>query len=303
MRITRWWTTSLPRKVSLLFGLAVIVGTELARPFRSASIAFDSQVAVLHFERIVAGRQLEVFLSTTPKPLLTLVAAALTLSLNASAADITGTVLESMDSGGYTYLLIKTPAGEKKWAAVTKTTVKKGQTATVTNSMDMMNFESPSLKRKFDVIAFGMLGDGAAPAAAAAAPAAATKDAAKAVPPGPAHGGRAEVKGPIKVAKAAGADARTIAEVYAQKAALKDKEVVVRGKVVKYNAAILNRNWAHLRDGSGNAKDGSDDLTVLLKDESAVGQVITARGKVVLNKDLGGMYKFAVCLEDAVLVK
>ena len=59
--------------IALLFGLAVIVGTELARPFRSASIAFDSHVAVLHFERIVAGRQLEVFLSTTPKPLLTLV--------------------------------------------------------------------------------------------------------------------------------------------------------------------------------------------------------------------------------------
>ena len=50
-------------------------------------------------------------------------------------------------------------------------------------------------------------------------------------------------------------------------------------------------------------KDGSDDITVLLKDTSEVGQVITARGRVVLDKDLGGMYKFPVCLEDAVLVK
>jgi hypothetical protein len=232
------------------------------------------------------------------KLLLTLAAAALTFSLNASAGDLTGTVLETMNSGGYTYLLIKTPAGEKKWAAVTTASVKKGDKATVTNSMDMMNFESPTLKRKFDVIAFGMLGNGSAPAAETAA----TKDAAKAVPPG-AHGGRTEVKGPIKVAKAAGPDARTIAEVYAQKAALKDKEVVISGKVVKYNSGILERNWAHLRDGSGKAKDGSDDITVLLKDESALGQVITVRGKVVLNKDLGGMYKFPVCLEDAVLVK
>ncbi|MBI2386916.1 MAG: nucleotide-binding protein [Elusimicrobia bacterium] len=213
----------------------------------------------------------------------------------ASAGDLTGTVVETMDAGGYTYLLIKTPAGEKKWAAVAKATVKKGAAATVTNAMDMRDFESPSLKRKFDVIAFGTLGDAAAPADPHAG-------ASKGAPAG-AHGGRAEVKGPIKVEKAAGPDGRTIGEVYAQKAALAGKEVAVAGKVVKYNSGILERNWAHLRDGSGKAKDGSDDLTVILKDESAVGQVITVKGKVVLNKDLGGMYKFPVALEDAVLVK
>jgi hypothetical protein len=56
-----------------LFVLALVVGLELARPFRSASIAFDSQVAVIHFDRIVNGRHLEQFLSTTPKPLLTFI--------------------------------------------------------------------------------------------------------------------------------------------------------------------------------------------------------------------------------------
>lgn len=232
------------------------------------------------------------------KLLLTAVAV-LALSPLASAADLTGTVAETMNAGGYTYLLIKTPAGEKKWAAVTQAKVKKGDKATVTNSMDMRNFESPSLKRKFDVIAFGTLGEAKAPAADPHA--GGMKDAAMggAAP----HGARTEVKGPIKVAKAAGPDGRTVAEVYAQKAALSGKEVVVTGKVVKYNSGIMDRNWAHLRDGSGNAKDGSDDLTVIMKDESAVGQVITVRGKVVLNKDLGGMYKFPVSLEDAVLVK
>ncbi|MBI2776444.1 MAG: hypothetical protein HYX57_04135 [Chloroflexi bacterium] len=59
--------------LALLFGFAIVVGTELARPLRSASIAFDSQVAVLDFERIVAGRQIEAFLPTTPKPLLTVI--------------------------------------------------------------------------------------------------------------------------------------------------------------------------------------------------------------------------------------
>jgi hypothetical protein len=215
-----------------------------------------------------------------------------------SAADLTGTVVETMDSGGYTYLLLQTPAGAKKWAAVTKAKVKKGSKATVTGAMEMKDFESPSLKRKFDVIAFGTLAD-TAPAGHGHV------GAGKGDPMAgmPAHGSRAEVKGPIKVAKPAGPDARTIGEVYAQKKALKGKEVVVAGKVVKYNAGILDRNWAHLRDGSGSAKDGSDDITVLLKDETELGKTITVRGKVTLDKDLGGMYKFPVALEDAVLVK
>lgn len=236
--------------------------------------------------------------------LLLAVLAVIAFSPFAAAADLSGTVAETMDAGGYTYLLIKTPAGEKKWAAVTQTKIKKGDKATVVNSMDMRDFQSPSLKRKFDVIAFGTLGDAGAPAGAADPHAGASKGG---MPPAMAaslgHGGRAEVKGPIKVAKAAGPDGRTVAEVYAQKAALSGKEVVVTGKVVKYNSGIMDRNWAHLRDGSGKAKDGSDDLTVIMKDESAVGQVITVKGKVVLNKDLGGMYKFPVSLEDAVLVK
>ena len=218
--------------------------------------------------------------------LLLTVAAVLAFSPLASAGDLTGTVVETMNAGGYTYLRIKTADGKKKWAAVTQTTVKKGQKATVTNSMDMKNFESPSLKRKFDIIAFGMMGDGSAPAASA-----------------PAHGGRTEYKGPIKVTKAAGPDGRLISEVYAQKDALKGKDVAVTGRIVKYNSGILERNWAHLRDGSGNAKDGSDDITVILKDEAELGQIVTVRGKVVLDKDLGGMYKFPVALEDAVLVK
>lgn len=201
-----------------------------------------------------------------------------------SAADLTGTVVETMDSGGYTYLLIKTPAGAQKWAAVTQAKVKKGSKATVIGAMEMRNFESPSLKRKFDVIAFGTLAD-AAPAGHAR------------------QVSRPEVKGPIKVAKASGPDARTVGEVYAQKKALQGKEVVISGKVVKYNPAILDRNWAHLRDGTGSAKDGSDDITVLLKDKTELGKTITVRGKVVLDKDLGGAYKFPVSLEDAVLVK
>ncbi len=56
-----------------LFGFALLLGVWIARPVHAASIAFDSQVAVLDFSRLLSGHRVEVFLSTTPKPLLTFI--------------------------------------------------------------------------------------------------------------------------------------------------------------------------------------------------------------------------------------
>ena len=153
------------------------------------------------------------------KLLLTFAVAALTLSLNASAADLTGTIVETMDSGGYTYLLIKTPAGEKKWAAVMKANVKKGREGNRYQRDGHEKLREPDLeaqvrrhcvrpvrRRRGSDRSRDSLPDPHAGAMKGAAPASM-----------PAHGGRAEIKGPIKVAKAAGPDARTVAEIYAEK--------------------------------------------------------------------------------------
>jgi hypothetical protein len=57
-----------------LLGLAaLVVGLELGRPFHGAGMAFDSQVSVLHFDRLIQGRQFEGFTTTTANPLLTAV--------------------------------------------------------------------------------------------------------------------------------------------------------------------------------------------------------------------------------------
>src|SRR5262245_7147568 len=53
------------------------------------------------------------------------------------------------------------------------------------------------------------------------------------------------------VPKAEGSNGRSVAEIWAQKAALKDSPVVVRGTVVKFLPGIMGKNWLHLRDGSG----------------------------------------------------
>ncbi|MBL0143482.1 MAG: nucleotide-binding protein [Betaproteobacteria bacterium] len=227
----------------------------------------------------------------------TLLAIFLTLFLGASwaanppaAAPLKGEVLEVIDANPYTYLRLKTTGGET-WAAVAKAPVKKGTQVTIENPMVMSGFESKSLKRTFDKIVFGSL--------AGAGGATASADVMSA------HSGIAKTPDvPVeKVAKAAGPDARTVAEVTAQKAQLKGKTVIVRGKVVKFSAEIMGKNWVHLRDGTGSSTDGSNDLLVTTKQVAAVGDIVNAKGLVRTDADFGSGYSYKVLVEEATLQK
>jgi hypothetical protein len=53
--------------------VAVGIGFELVRPFAAGPVGFDSSASVVYFDRIVAGRHLEAFVTATPKPFLTVV--------------------------------------------------------------------------------------------------------------------------------------------------------------------------------------------------------------------------------------
>ena len=203
-------------------------------------------------------------------------------------AKVTGTVAETFDAAGYTYLKLKTDDGDK-WAAVRQTPVKQGQTVTMTVQMTAEKFESKTLKRTFDRILFGSLeGPGAAPVAAAqqhmSAPAAADNT-------------------PIKVAKAEGSDAKSVAEVWASREALKDGKVVVRGKVVKFLGGIMGKNWIHLRDGSGSSEKSDNDITVTTSDTAVVGDVVVISGVVHVDKDFGAGYRYPVIIEEAKVTK
>jgi hypothetical protein len=106
----------------------------------------------------------------------------------------------------------------------------------------------------------------------------------------------------VKVPKASGADARTVAEVWSQRSALKEKSVTLRGKVVKFNPGIMGKNWVHVRDGSGTA--GKDnDLTITTDDQTAVGEVVLVKGTVRVDKDFGAGYAYPVIVENAKLSK
>ena len=108
---------------------------------------------------------------------------------------------------------------------------------------------------------------------------------------------------PIKVDKATGPDAYTVGELHAKGAALDKKKVTVRGKVVKVSAGIMNRNWIHLRDGSGDQAKGTHNIVVTSQDSPAVGDVVTAKGILAKDKDFGSGYLYAVIIEGASVKK
>jgi len=214
-----------------------------------------------------------------------------------AAEVVGGEVLEVKDVESYTYLRLKTAQGET-WAAVPTAKVKKGDKVTIDNPMVMKNFESKALKKTFPTVVFGMLGTGKG-----GAPQAAQASARPAAPQGAnPHALPPKVEAPdAKVPKASGANAYTVAEIMAKPAALKDKPVLVRGKVVKYNPGIMGKNWIHLRDGSGSAADQTNDVLVTTTEDAKPGDILTAKGVVRTDKDFGAGYSYKVIVEEAKL--
>jgi len=109
--------------------------------------------------------------------------------------------------------------------------------------------------------------------------------------------------GDVNVPKASGPDARTVAEIVGKRTELKNKAVVVRGKVVKYTPEVMGKNWIHLRDGTGTAADGTNDVLVTSKESTKIGDVVVARGTVRTDVDLGSGYSYKVLIDEATLQK
>lgn len=207
-------------------------------------------------------------------------------------ASLSGKVVETMNAGGYTYLRIE-KKGKKIWAAVPEMKAAVGQKISLAPGEEMNNFTSKTLNRTFDRIIFSP-----GPVAAAGAKETTVGKAS----PG-SQGAIVEPAGKIAVDKADGPDAYTIAELYAQKAKLHKKTVVVRGKVVKASSGIMGKNWVHLQDGTGDPAKGTHDLVVTSQDIPNTGDVVTLKGTLYEDKDFGAGYKYAVIVEEASVLK
>jgi hypothetical protein len=96
---------------------------------------------------------------------------------------------------------------------------------------------------------------------------------------------------------------KSVAELYKDRTALAGKPVTVKGKVVKANNQIMERNWVHLRDGTGNAADGTNDITVTTQDSATPGDEVTAVGTLVVDMDFGSGYRYPLLIEKATVTK
>ena len=201
---------------------------------------------------------------------------------------VEGTVVETMDASNYTYVRVKTATGEI-WAATSTFKVTVGEKVIVPLENPMQNFKSTNLKRDFALIYF--VGHISRPGEAVAT---APTDVTPTTPEGPVE----EPKLIEKVAPAPGGT--TVASVVGNRKAMAGKTVTLRGKVMKFNGGILGQNWIHIQDGSGSIKELTHDILVTSPTATAkVGEVVTVTGQVVLDKDFGAGYSYAVLLQNA----
>lgn len=90
-----------------------------------------------------------------------------------------------------------------------------------------------------------------------------------------------------------------IAELLANKEKYAGQTVRVKGKSVKVNNMIMDRNWIHIQDGSVEG----EDLTVTTTDNVTVGDMVVFEGVITLNKDFGSGYKYDIIMENAKVIK
>ena len=228
---------------------------------------------------------------------------------------ISGKVLETMNSGGYTYMKVDTGKAQQ-WVAVPESEVKTGDEISYHDGMVMSNFTSKSLNKTFDAVVFSSGLAGQEPPNPDTGMSAGTDSFASAVqgeaPPAAMEtltesGGSIGAMAPfneIKVEKAAGENGYTVEEVFTDSTKLDGKTIRVQGKVIKFSSNIMGRNWIHLQDGSGDPLKNTHDLVITTNAESPNDQeVITIEGTVRANKDFGSGYSYVVMVEEAKIIK
>lgn len=197
-------------------------------------------------------------------------------------------VKEVLQTSSYTYVHAEED-GSLKWIAVPKMAAKVGEIYYYQGGTEMGEFKSKELDRTFSSIFFlnGMIS------------------------PKVTEGGKPSLTMSTQKTKASvinmdehidpAKGGVTIAELYTNKEKYAGKIVKVRGKVTKFNAKIMGRNWIHIQDSKDN--QGKFDLTATTKEEVQVGVIITLEGMLTLDKDFGAGYFYDLILEDCQIIE
>lgn len=193
-------------------------------------------------------------------------------------------VEEVLQTSTYTYLFGQVD-GKSQWLATLKLNASVGDTFYYNGGLEMVNFDSKELDRTFESVLFlqgvytsenDLIG-GSDISGSPEITNSATSSIGSVI--NPAEGGV------------------TIAELMTNKSNYADKTVKLRGKVVKYNAGIMSKNWIHLQDGTSNGEE--NDIVVTTEMSTKVGDIITIEGIITLDKDFGAGYFYKILIEDA----
>ena len=195
-------------------------------------------------------------------------------------------VKETLDTEKYTYMNV-TEGDEEFWVAVTKRPIEIGATYYFKGGLLKKNFFSKEYERVFETLY--LVGDLRQQASAAGGGSGSAVDQAL----GQLQEGLSKV--PANITPAEGAI--KLSELFSNKKKYEGQTVTVTGKIVKVNPMIMNRNWAHLQDGSGKELD----LTITSADNIPLGHVVTVEGTIALDKDFGAGYRYDIIMEEAVL--
>lgn len=201
------------------------------------------------------------------------------------AADLhTVVVQEVVQATSYSYLKVK-EADREFWIAISKREIEAGATISFAGGLEMKNFESKDLQRTFETVYFvdRIVGGESSASGQSMSMSRQMKPELE--------------KKEISIEPAEGGI--TIAELFTNRDSYADKTVLIKGQVTKVNRAIMDKNWIHLQDGTGDS--GGFDLTITTDEEVNVGDVVTFEGKITLNKDFGSGYSYEVLMEQAKL--
>lgn len=199
-----------------------------------------------------------------------------------------GTVAEIIEAESYIYVRL---AEGDTWIATTKQPVAVGDEVEYSGAMLMQDFTSKSLGRSFESIFFtGKLQVANSNSDSHHAPTVTDHQ-----PQASARGVTAQTPqiGEITPLE----DGSTIAGILAESESLKGQNVAVRARVMKISKNIMGKHWVTLQDGTGEAPN--DRLIATTQAEVAVGELVTVKGVIHTDIDLGSGYHYAVLLEQA----
>ncbi len=209
-----------------------------------------------------------------------------------------GTVLEATTAGSYTYLKVD-KNGKEVWMATQpkylKIKVVEGDKIEYLGGAPMKDFKSKALDRTFESILF-------------ISRVKVIKKNADAMPADDFHNqveskkiDTSPYKEPVAGEISKAQDGVTVGELFENRDSLRNTEVVLNGKVMKVSKNILKKNWITLTDGTG--KSPNNKIIALTTDTAEINDIVTVKGIVKLNIDLGSGYKYKLLINEAAIIK